>query len=1118
MRLIKTADIKQKLDKSNITDPIMCQVATKDDQTWNNIDWNVIHSEEDLNKFLKNFIISGKAEKIIESRGKESRETLEKYDPDPYTEGLSYEIRESLELQLTRLSSWKSLLLKELDNKNLTYQYDYAFKYLALMTLAGSGSPNADALQNFYNILKNSSKRGSGALPIVPSNKNILRSYKKESDLIDSGSERLVDTSELNGWIEVPGGRDAPSALINVKEDIREIFKGKDFESINDRSTFLSDLCKGMGWCTGNKSDAERHLSSGSMFLYVVGGEPKVSISTNRYVNKIVEITGASNKLENAFLYADPLFDFYDNHPYLQKALDSYKIDSQQALPDFKVSVTKAKKLIEKWINADVEQITTYLEKEKHPRFWTESYSLISADNKTIMIDGEEREFKVGDVIVSDLVGRQLITRTSENYTAKGLKNVAWNEDMGKAVDFLTDKKIEECSDNEGFRIASKSFLLNGERGIYEREGPKFELQINRFPFLKKDKDVVDKGCELINMSLKGLYNGKDLDPAMVMGNCDPIRLNNKLRSMPMKRDDVRENAFNSYMSILKNKEKNSQFRKMFDDISKMIKRSGTIHLLKKKAKRYCLEYIQKFLSESQKGNNNESQSSLDKFDQIRMDFDLSEDIDGFKDEIIDEVLEIAPSMYVNDEMRFKNLDDFMNGKLTDNNNFPKILEKAIPIAETNMLGFLGDAQKIDIIDCFYRFPILKKRELVIKSVIKNCGDWISSKPDLFQKMDEIYDNELSKGDYYEKIMEISFGKSVTKAISFIFDRKYSLLKELDDNFKGRIISNETVIEVAVGRASRYLSDYGAEGIEFSSLMKAFKDQLTPYMEEIKSNAFEQQFSMICLYYSQGFFEEVINMNERLLGEVFKRKDQIIDASKNDAVNYLLENNLHIKTISDGRNKFDPNNQDWIKINPIYKVIQMDKSYNKELSKDERIIDACRDIMLEVSIYKKNKYYQGVSWLINKLFDGRQLVGPEDYENKRQEYKVNLKHKLYYELDSGNYKEFEDLMNSFPELKTDRQLVRKAIDSVYRMAFQSRLDPNHSLNIANELDMILDGQISSSKNGQIAYTEIRQNIKKLNNKKGEDTPPQNPPLEDPPPDNNLNAGNNWYNIFKTANL
>ncbi|MCD6435565.1 MAG: hypothetical protein J7L15_04185 [Clostridiales bacterium] len=183
---------------------------------------------------------------------------------------------------------------------------------------------------------------------------NFLKRYKKITAKLDKESLQTVDTGGEGQWIQIPSKKIDPQNYEENKEKLKR---------------FSSSTC----WCVAGENYANRYLSQGDFWLYLVGGVAKVAI---RLVgNKVAEIRPYKDQTTDKALepFWEPITNFLTTTNFDYKDSHGWKVVQQMMMMNAEIEegdTTRINTII-RTILADPKQygIVSDVNKKKFPQF-----------------------------------------------------------------------------------------------------------------------------------------------------------------------------------------------------------------------------------------------------------------------------------------------------------------------------------------------------------------------------------------------------------------------------------------------------------------------------------------------------------------------------------------------------------------------------------------------------------------------------------------------------------------------------------------------------------------------------------------------------------------------------
>lgn len=571
-------------------------------------------------------------------------------------------------------------------------------------------------------------------------------------------------------------------------------------------------------------------------------------------------------------------------------------------------------------------------------------------------------------------------------------------QNFNTAFDYLSHSTIAKMSTNENFIDRVKQKLLSFD--THNHQASYFEYNINRFPFLKKDKDIVDHAINLCIKAVQNVYMNNYPDVSNIMQNVDPSKLNNSFKSSLMKSPRLRSLVFDSYMFLLNKSETSAQHKSLFLNISKMLSGSGAYTLFKDKAK----EKLVSFLGEGK----------LEQFDYIRNDFNIGS-IDNFDESVFDKIVSKASELLISNMDLFNNLNNFLNGKLKKEPLFSRIKEEAKIYAENKIKDCIIQKNLEQMGNLFSIYPELKTNEQILSILVNNSISWIVDDHYTFDTVDSMFDNYLTEKNTYLNILKSSFNNAVLRAEYILYQtRNFKTLKNLNDRFQGYICKNNDFYKLIKEEAVKLLTLN--EQNNFNELNDATNNQLMKDITEIREEVFLNLTDYILKSFSTLDIEKIKLYNKLTGGLVSANKDELLENSLKMALDNVIRNYFTIDIILERK-----------KPNPLMFVGQIDYFYNGLISSNNVIQTLANSIFKELSRKPKDEYIEESLSLLNDIFED--LTIDEDEEDDQMQHAVRVSLAIQA-LDKEDYESLKSIVEEDPTVPQNENLYKTAVYKV----------------------------------------------------------------------------------------
>jgi hypothetical protein len=1134
MKFIKLASLEDKLSRSgNPSDPLLVQVCRLED-TKNLLDWNKISmqqgGEEALVREIDVFIKGGKAREILSkqiSKAKKRFSNALTFDRnnDPHSLELTYQNRKALNDKLTNAGLWDEALLGDND-------YSSAFIYTLIASNIATNTtvkPSPESLTTLSEKMEEGFWEECITDLKTPEKMEELQKYGvKKTDLKDFNSiiAALSRISKAHRKHLGDMKKDFQVLVgIDPKKKKRQI--PKDFEELSDEDQVrYKDMKTNMEFVKSSKATIDTMLQ---------GIEDKRSMGENEIAD-LYNLSHNQQGIDTGSSLPRDIGSGWVFIPGKKKAKGTNNSicsdeDVRSRWPNVKWEDSRVRGLFVSeltkgtgWCITNTNTATSYIEAGDHmiyaeggsPRicirysgsriveftgFNNRPINIVPYANEVVDFCDKYKEIKDdlerftgGDThhsslkqLKEDVVKMEEVnswdTEKITNEVLNDIRHPKAGYGRRSTIDYLGDSKSNECLELDNKGEFKNPEFFNALRTIW-MNSPNVEKEAiaGRFPTLKKDHQVQKKMLSLVGDHLRELINRQN---DIGMGAINVSRMNNQFGQIPMKDVNIQDLVIEAYTVMSQFEESDDRRQSLFEDVERMIHDSGAEELIKRQVMVKCLGAI---------GNGD--------FETLRFltdKFDLGEgdDIQNFKEEAIYDLEQFAEP-YVYNPQKFADLDKFFDGRL--NTEFLEdIREFAFPLAKKDLLGAL----KVTNIGVFLaplcqehlvKFPNLLEDEDIIESAIKLGGETIVTDKFKFEKLDDLFNKELSTGKYYEQVFAIGLEQALAQAKTYLEKMHFRDLIELNRDFKGKIVLDENIREAAKkALVSLFASGEREKAVKLANLFK-YSPEEGDKMFDATFDALFDQAKVAMSQCDLGTLKEL----DRRTGRIYKaetrelkkgkvlgeRMGEIIDGSRGMAKTYLLTKILiwPIKTIG---NEIVP-------VHPIKIFTDLITLYGQELAQDPHIKKRCSDLLIKCSSFMDNNFYASVANGIKDIY-GDNLVTKEDLEAHRKTFMRDWSYKAEEALEGEDLDTFSKIMRMYPELTRDNSVINNVAQFVFRSSryldvgtLQRAYEKKEN---AEKLDGLFMGAILSSKLGLGGYTRIKNTIQL---KENEQNPNQNP--------------------------
>lgn len=1018
----------------------------------------------------------------------------------------------------------------------------------------------------------------------------IKNSYEEAQTSIEvtGVSDDLFPQHVPDGWYCLPG-KQSIAPIKYQKIDVRERFSKFDWKPFAVRQAFLMKFAKGSGWCLATAYYSSMYIEDGNMIIYFKGNTPK-SLLCYSPNGEIHEWTAQNNRPINLAAYGDEIYDIIESYPSLKNDLDRFAKTNPRkhngTLPD---------------LERDIENIAVHKK--------------LNALELAKQIEWDVVDPKWGWQVDLE-IGNEHGRRTTCDYLLDDQISACAKDTTPIPESEYFEKKVNDKFGVERTYGISRNHKTCGEAFVAAMKKQWFRIENNekgnlsgKYPFLKKDHEVIDEVTRLVKKDLDLIAKEGKTTIRDGMTMVDLVRLNNQFGQIPLKDPEVRQSAFNALMKLIKRGGKRDNDENLYlEQVSTIIQKTGALPLFKKVA---AAEGVKAIMS-----------GDFKLFAEISAQFELgldnpedSEELENWKEEYFIKVQDSAAIMYAKNDPGLEEIDNFFGGRILSEENLPSLRAKAMPIIVSQIIECLPNKGRTqELKSLLQKFPEAKSDDKIKKSVVKMSGAWMVNDPEMFQVVDEIFDKELSQGVYYEQILQSAIGEAVIAATKFLSEENYGALTLLNKNFKGAVFLDDGFLQFSKLLAGDYYGTGDKEKIR--GLMKNVGAKIfnSAIMDEIYDIAFGRIKKEAMEAMSQGDIRRMQELDRRVgrktkrneegdldvvrkgkfLGE---RKQEVIEASKDMAVKYakdhylswsLIEKeppfdvfppenpietlhhinstyggyiaksqdviwacaNLHYRCVLSMNNSYFKRSMKeienlvgaqtvkdeakglakdyvlsnillWGTINskkypnPIGIVRRFDRVYGGAMSSDTEILERCRNIVVKCSFLEGTPYYDKVRSEISALF-GYEIVTEADYAAEKKSKAKDAEILSNNALDTGKYDEVIGLVTSFPELKTNRRLIKRVVFRFHGMSHE----PKNAIQKESDMirfDEVFNGAITATPVGRVSFQKIKDAADKERAQQPQQPLPQ--PTTNKPPDlppDDINQASDWYNVFKTS--
>jgi len=903
-----------------------------------------------------------------------------------------------------------------------------------------------------------------------------------------------------DGWYCIPGGNgNTIKAVKHSGIDLRDRFPDTDWKKQGNRIQFISLVSAGTGWCINQLSFAKSYGDS-DIILYVENGIGTVCI---RYRgDKISEFTGFNNRPINLVPYADEIFSLCDRFPSIREAFKGFVPGKNHG-----------------------------------------SLEGIKKDIKGVEEHNGLTPLELAKKIEADIINPQFRWRVDHEEMTEWQRRTT--------SDYVHEDKVEECSSCPEFVAAMKKQWLKIENN------EKSNLA-GRFPFLKKDEEVISEAVEVLKQELSTIVDqGNDNN----MRGVSLINMCNQFGQIPLKDPEVRELAFQAYSKMVAETNPDEKKKNILSHLRVIVKEAGAYSLFQDVASAEGVKAI--------------AEGDLEKFAKIKKDFDLSSDMGELQESALEGLIDKAITLYLNDFIAFENLDELFDGRLTEPKTFKRIYDEAYK------LGILKAVRWIEEFDedyfqnklrlLFEIFPGIDKEPEVVDTAIAISSSLIVDNNELFFALDNLFDDNLSNGPNGKKIKAEAKDYSIDKVVYLIdtlqnpfneqikSSKLHYLLKSSPDLTKEVRIIN-AVLRIAdkliidnpeyFNYLDNLFDHEFTKGDYYESILKKAQphlakkaktllksDDITSFLALVKSFPNIQHDLEVVKMVTSRVVDLLVNSNPKdaqalykvmgynsydldyIYDEVF---DKVLNKAKKCMSQWDLEGLAKLdrmtgrkiqknketggievvkpgKVLGEKRSVVIEGSKDmalthilsklliWTRIkeekDPIGKLITMDQVYGGTFLTNPKVKDLCRILYLKSKALKDESFFADIVKKIEGIY-GNALVTDQDLQRYRKKQLRNIAIKSEQALDNEDFEMLKRNFSNFPELKEDNNLLRRSMQHIYNASLLVETDSFERIRAKKDhaeiLNSYFEGQILSSKIGAEGYRKIKRAFEKAN--------------------------------------
>jgi hypothetical protein len=393
-------------------------------------------------------------------------------------------------------------------------------------------------------------------------------------------------------------------------------------------------------------------------------------------------------------------------------------------------------------------------------------------------------------------------------------------------------------------------------------------------------------------------------------------------------------------------------------------------------------------------------------------------------------------------------LDSYLKGNLRDNE---QIAELANTLAVNALIA--GDIDKFQRLQAAFNIAEAEGdiKEQAYVPARREAVRLIVRDPNGFKRLDDFFDKRLS--DDMEAILLEAYPQAKEAAVSLINANDYNDFKELDERFNHNL--REDVDVYALGRTLARDALMREEDDKFALLDDAFGGQIEADKEEIIDDVYLALKPKVIKALVAQNLAVLQAYNEKLNNRVNRDPNLLSDAFESvvERVTYMLDWGV-VKT-EEG---------DWLK-----DFNKLDRMYQGRLAQDPRVKAAASNLATKSLIYCdpsspdgcQNPYWRGIMKRLYKSY-GNSLITRASLQQLRQEYGEAAKTIAMKSVEKGDTRQAELLLNSYPNLRQDRELYNYALKKAERLlGGYFGYDPAVARIKFNEWDQVFQGSFSA---------------------------------------------------------
>jgi hypothetical protein len=1059
-----------------------------------------IEESEDTNKFMSN------VQKTLKNLGTQINQSVDKlewlvgYDPtlydslqiDPKKEkykGMSFEeVKKSIYEEKKSIPEHaKEKALKGIIDKVKKYLWatpvdelspdeksDFEKSKASLEILKKKRSELNDLLEDL------TYSRSRGENQILELSEEVYKKTETDSEIEGDFKDSLSD-----GWYCIPGG-ETVNEIKYPGIDLRNKIPDQDWGPKKNRVAFVSLVSAGTGWCINQLNMARSYVSTGDIILYVQNKTGKVCIRY-RSDDSIAEFTGFNNRPINLVPYADEIFELCEEHPAIKESFEKFtpgkNHGSLKSLAEDVKGVEEHNELspeeLAERIEADIvnpkykwkvdhEQMNEWQRRTTSDYIYDEKVEECSKSTKFVEAI-KKQWFKIENNEKDSLAGRfpflksndEVIDRVTELVKDEFIHIAKYGNDQDmKSINIvnicnqfgqipLKDKEVRDWAFKAYVRLSNESELTDKQENLQEYLRVVVE-QTGAYPLFQEAAQ---------NEAVKMMVDG-DMESSM------------KIRSMfGLEFDgELDEETFNTYFDqavdfFINDGESFEKLNKLFGG---KFGEPETLERIKKaafpKAEDKAIDFINVF----------------DALEDEHQDLhDLILDFPGLlkSKKVLEVAFEQSSTLFLKNPNYFKKLDQFFNGLFSKEETIKKIKEKMYPKALEDAVEFvrrigLGHDLLDVLSELLDDFPEIFKTQRFLNKGIQVGADLIVNDLNAFERLNLIYNNELTKGHSYDGILKLALPKILNRALTQLENNKisefYSWLERfpiLKDHHQ--IISkavDKTVEQLSLGKfkeASKIVKLIGFNNYDMDAIYEKVFDLLRVEIEEAMSTGDRRALYSYDLRTGRKTKKNEEGKNVVVnTGLVFgEKRQEIIDSSKDLALTHIMSRLLHIKNVP---------------LESIENFKLINSIYNNEF-KDNKMV---KSRIKSVYIRNKNLNNENSQEIISAIESiyGKDLVSESDVNIDRLKMVKNYAKVAEQALESEDFTKLIKIFTKFPELKDHNGLLSVSIQFAWNCARDVHIEDYERVNEKKTnietLNNLFNGALLASPMANQAYQKV----------------------------------------------